>query len=388
MPILFRSCVSWAVLVAALGAPAAESNVEESRGPLARVVRPYVDDHVLAGAVMLVANVDRTLAVETVGFSDVAAGTPIQPDAMFWIASQSKAMTAAAVMMLTDEGKLSLDDPVEKYLPEFRGQMVVAERDAEHVLLRRPSHPITIRNVLAHTSGLPFRSPLEQPTLDGLRLRDAVRSYAMLPLEFEPDSKYQYSNAGINTAARVLEVASGTPYEEFIRKRLFDPLGMTDTTFWPNEEQIGRLAKSYRPNASKDGLEVAPLAQLILPLDDRRTRHPMPAGGLFSTAEDVARFCRMLLGDGEFEGKRILSAEAVKAMTSRQTAESLPQSYGLGLTVGEGTFGHGGAHATNMTVDRNRGLITIWMVQHAGFPGNGGESQGAFRRTAVERFAR
>jgi CubicO group peptidase (beta-lactamase class C family) len=350
-------------------------------------VQAFVDDHALAGAVMLVANKDKVLAVESVGFADIAATKSMRNDALFWIASQSKSMTAAAVMMLVDEKKIALDDPVEKYLPEFKGQMVRVERDDDHVLLKKPSHPITIRNVLSHTSGLPFRSPLEEPTLDSLRLRDAVRSYAMLPLDFQPDQGYQYSNAGINTAARILEVVSGMPYEAFMQERLFSPLGMTDTTFWLTEDQIARLAKTYRPNEAKTDLVEAPLGQLTSPLNDR-ARQPMPAGGLFSSASDVARFCQMILNGGELEGRRYLSSEAVQEMTRRQTDESLPQSYGLGWSTGGGSFGHGGAHATNMTIDSAKGLILVWMVQHAGFPKNGNESQNAFRNRAYELYGK
>ena len=162
----------------------------------------------LAGAVVLVADKNRVLDVEAVGYADVAAKKPMQTDCVFWIASQSKPITAAALMTLVDEGKVKLDDPVEKYLPEFNGQMVVAERDKDHVLLRKPKHPITVRNVLSHTSGLPFASPIEKPTLDLFPLECRVRSYAMLPLEFEPDTKNTYANAGINTAGRIVEVVS------------------------------------------------------------------------------------------------------------------------------------------------------------------------------------
>jgi CubicO group peptidase (beta-lactamase class C family) len=121
---------------------------------------------------------------------------------------------------------------------------LAVERDADHVLLKRPKQRVTVRHLLSHTSGLPFHSALEQPTLDGLVLRDAVRSYAMTPLVFEPGTTYQYSNAGINTAGRIIEVVSGLPYERFLDERLFAPLGMTDTTFWPTEKQLARLAKA------------------------------------------------------------------------------------------------------------------------------------------------
>jgi len=180
------------------------------------------------------------------------------------LASQSKPLTASALMLLVDEGRVNLDDPVEKYLPEFKDQMLTVEQDTEHVLLRKPAHPITVREILSHTSGLPFSSPLEQPTLDGLPLREAVRSHAMLPLQFAPGTKYQYSNAGLNTAGRIIEVVSGIPYEQFMEERLFKPLGMKDTTFWPTAKQLKRLAKSYQPAPGKTGLEETPVTQCTI----------------------------------------------------------------------------------------------------------------------------
>ena len=349
---------------------------------IAAALQPFVESHTLAGAVALVASKDKVLAVETVGFADIAAQKPMAPDTLFWIASQSKAMTASALMILVEEGKVNVDDPVEKYLPEFRGQMVAIEQDAEHALLRKPAHPITVREVLCHTSGLPFKSPLEEPTLDGLPLRVAVRSYGTVPLKFEPGTKWDYSNAGINTAGRIIEIVSGMSYEEFLQKRLFDPLGMKDTTFWPSEEQVKRLAKSYKPNAGKTGLEETPVGQLIYPLTDRARRFPMPAGGLFSTAHDVARYCQMLLNGGVLDDRRILSEASVKQMTTKQTGDAVEKSYGFGLDTGGGNFGHGGAHATSMDIHPRRNLITVWMVQHAGFPGDGGKSHGAFKQAA------
>jgi CubicO group peptidase (beta-lactamase class C family) len=364
---------------------AADGSSASASNAISAALQPFVDSHALAGAVTLVADKDRVLSVNAVGFADVAANKPMAPDALFWIASQSKPITATALMMLVDEGKVSVDDPVEKYLPEFKDQWLAVEQDKEHVLLKKPQHPITVRNILSHTSGMPFKSAVEQPTLDMLPLAVAVRSYAMTPLLFEPDSKYQYSNAGINTAGRIIEVVSGMPYEDFMDRRLFKPLGMTDTTFWPNERQLARLAKAYKPNADKSGLEETTISQLSYPLDDRR-RQPMPAGGLFSTAGDVARLCQMLFNGGEFQGKRYLSEAAVKQMTTRQTPEALKDNYGLGFATGGGTFGHGGALATNMTVNPKSGLITVFLVQHAGFPKNGNESQGAFRKAAEQLF--
>ena len=354
----------------------------------APALQPFVDKHELAGAVALVADKDKVLSVEAVGFADIAGKKAMRVDALFWIASQSKAMTATAVMMLVDEGKIALDDPVEKYLPEFRGQMVVAEKDNEHMLLRKPRHPITIREVLSHMSGLPFKSAIEEPTLDSLPLAAAVRSYAMTPLQTEPGTHYQYSNAGINTAARILEVVSGMKYEDFMQRRLFDPLGMKDTTFWPTEEQAQRIAKSYRPDDAKSNLVEIRIDQLIYPLSDRVHRFPMPAGGLFSTAQDTALFCRMLLNGGELSGRRYLSEATFKELTKRQTPEPVPDSYGFGLAVGSDWFGHGGAFATNMEIRPAKGLVLVWMVQHSGFLGEGAKAQGVFKNWALERFGK
>jgi CubicO group peptidase (beta-lactamase class C family) len=353
---------------------------------LASALQPFVDRHTLAGAVLLTADKDRALSLEAVGFADIAAGKPMSTDALFWIASQTKSITATALMMLVDEGKVKLDDPVEKYLPEFRDIWLTVERDASHLLLQRPKHPITVRNLLSHTSGMPFSSVMEQPTLDRLRLADAVRSYVMTPLVFEPGSRYQYSNAGINTAGRLIEVVSGKAYEDFLDERLFRPLGMKDTTFRPGKEQLRRLARAYKPGKSGTGLEETRISQLCYPLDDR-SRQPMPAGGLFSTAADIGRFCQMILGGGTFQGKRYLSEAAVKEMTRKQTGASLKDEYGLGWSTGGGVFGHGGAYATNMTIDPQLGLITVFLVQHAGFPGDGGQSLDVFRKAARERLA-
>jgi CubicO group peptidase (beta-lactamase class C family) len=360
----------------------------ETPASVSALLKPFVEKHELAGAVALVIDKDKVLSVEAVGSADIAARKTMKPDALFWIASQSKPMTATAVMMLVDEGKIALDTPVEKYLPEFRGQMVVAEKDKDHVLLRNPVHPITVREVLSHMSGLPFKSAAEEPTLDGLPLAAAARSYAMTPLQTEPGTNYQYSNAGINTAARIIEVVSGMKYEEFMQKRLFDPLGMKNTTFWPSEKQARRVAKSYRPNTAKTDLVEFPVSQLTYPLSDRTHRFPMPAGGLFSTAQDTAQFCRMLLNGGELNGKRFLSETAFQELTKRQTPASVKNSYGLGFTVGSDSFGHGGAHATAMEIHPAKGVALIWMVQHSGFPGEGTKAQGVFKKWALERFGK
>jgi CubicO group peptidase (beta-lactamase class C family) len=366
------------------------AGAERPTGDIAGRLQLFVDSHTLAGAVTLVASKDRVLSLEAVGYADVAARKPMATDALFWIASMSKPMTAAAFMALVDEGKVKVDDPVEKYLPEFRDVWLAVERDNDHILLKRPRHKITVKHLLTHTSGLPFASRVEGPELDHLTLRDGARSYVMTPLLSEPGSKWAYSNAGINTAGRIIEVVSGMPYEKFMQKRLFDPLGMKDTTFWPDEKQLARLAKSYRPNRTNDGLVEIKIGQLRYPLNDHK-RQPMPAGGLFSTATDVSNFCRMVLAGGVFEGKRVLSEKAVRQMTSSQTGD-LPQSYGLGWATGKksgGTFGHGGAYRTDMTVDPRKGLVMVFLVQHDGYPGKDGDKiRPTFVKAAVEKYGK
>ncbi len=350
---------------------------------VAAALQPYVDREELAGAVALVADAKGILSITAVGAADRESGRPMRGDSMFWIASQSKPMTAAAVMLLVDAGKIALDDPIEKYLPEFGGLMVVSEKDEQRVVLRKPERPITIRQVLSHTSGMPFRSALEVPVLDRLPLADRVRSYAMTSLDFPPESKYQYSNAGINTAARIAEVVTGQSFEQFLTERLFEPLGMNETTFWPSEAQAERIATAYRPKSGGAGLAATRIEQLQYPLTDRSVRAAMPAGGLFSTAADVSRFYRMLANGGELEGRRVLSEAAVQQLTTRQTPQSVKESYGLGFSVSEDRFGHGGAYSTNSYYDRRQQRVLVWLVQHAGFPGRGADSQDAFRKAAL-----
>lgn len=350
---------------------------------VAAALQPFVDRGALAGAVAVVATRDRVLSIDTVGSCDVAGKKAMKPDALFWIASMSKPITGAALMMLVDEGKVKLDDPVSKYLPEFKDvKIAVKDADGKEKLVT-PKNVMTVRHLLSHTSGMPFRSPKEAPTLDGLSLADAVKDYVATPLHSEPGTKFVYANTGINAAGRIIEVVSEMPYETFLDKRLFGPLGMKDTTFWPSKEQLGRLAKGYRPGKDKMGLEETRTTALRYPLDDRK-RHPMPGGGLFATAADVATFGRMILNGGELNGKRYLSEAAVKEMTKKQTGK-LKESYGLGWTAGA-TFGHGGAMATNLTIDPKRGLVYVYMVQHSGFPRDGGKAIIAFMQAAQKTF--
>jgi CubicO group peptidase (beta-lactamase class C family) len=352
--------------------------------PIRSFLQPLVENHTLAGTVTLVASKDRIVDVQAVGYRDLAARAPMRPDCLFWIASTSKPMTVTAFMTLVDEGKVNLDDPVEKYLPEFHGQMVSPPQSKVNTVLSAAQtlstpvpaiHPIRVREILSHTSGLPFRSKAQPAALDLLPLNQAVRSFAAEPLIFQPGTAYSYSNEGINTAARIIEVVSGMSYEQFMQQRLFDPLGMKDTTFWPSTEQISRLAESYKVDTSSHELVELQIDQLTYPLNDKARRFPMPAGGLFSTAGDVATFCQMILNGGIAHGKRIVSEAAIREMTRTQNKMLDGKNYGLGWGISDHGFGHGGAYNNAMEISPSNGRILVFMVQQSGpFGTTAGES--------------
>ncbi len=368
-----------------VGCVVAVCAVADAGEVLRKVLQPFVDDRVMAGAVVAVANKDRVLELEAVGWMDVAGKVPMRTDSLFWIASQSKPVTGVAMMVLVDEGRVKLDDPVEKFIPEFRGQMVVEEEGKDRTVLKRPEHPIRVREVLSHTSGLPFKSVMEGPTLDIYPLEARVKSYAMSALLFEPGKGYRYSNAGINTAGRIIEIVSGKAFDVFLEERVFRPLGMKDTVFVPKGERLGRLAKAYKPNAAGDGLEECPISQLRYPLDDP-SREPMPGGGLFSTASDVIRFYRMLANGGVLDGVRVLSEGAVRELITDQTGEQ-KRSYGIGIGANGRSFSHGGAYLTNTTFDMERGLITLFLGQHAAWREGGKEIMPRFQNEAWKAYA-
>jgi CubicO group peptidase (beta-lactamase class C family) len=340
------------------------------------------------------------LRVDAVGWADLAARRPLRPDALFWIASMTKPMTAVAVLMLQDEGRLSVDDPVEKHLPEFKGQWLLAETTAARRVLVRPTRPVTLRDLLTHTSGL---SDVPAPRWDAT-LAELVVAYAREPLRFEPGSRWEYSNAGINTLGRVVEVVAGEPFADFLERRLFRPLGMKDTTFWPTPAQAKRLARAYRQKAEGAGLEETGIFFLEGGLSDRR-RAPRPAGGLFSTAADVARFYQMMLSDGVWRGRRLLSPRAVAELTRPQTGELKTgfvdgMGFGLGFAVvkeprgvnamfSAGTFGHGGAYGTQSWADPWQDLICVLMIQRAGLPNaDNSEVRRVFQQTVVDALGR
>jgi CubicO group peptidase (beta-lactamase class C family) len=382
-----------AVVAATLFLPVAQLGVapcraESAASPqIAASLQPFIDSHTLAGAVTLVASRDKILSLETIGCADLAAKKPMQADSLFWIASMTKPITATALMMLVDEGKVNINDPVEKYLPEFKGQMLATGPDKDHPQLKKPTRPVTVKDLLTHTGGLTNPPPGDR-RWDMFPLADLAKIYAKLPLKFDPGTKYEYSNPGINTLGRIIEVASGVPYAKFMQDRLFTPLGMCDTTFWPSTQQLARLAKTYKPTADKKGLEETTIAAFTYPLSNRQ-RTPIAAGGLFSTAKDLSLFCRMIFCGGEWNGRRYVSAKAVREMSALHTAKPFPpRGLGWAATTPGGPFGHGGAYKTNMQIDPQQQLVTILLVQHAVWGGDGQRVLPTFIQAANGAFGR
>jgi CubicO group peptidase (beta-lactamase class C family) len=385
---------------------------------IAPVMQSFVDKQTIAGAVTLVVDKDSTLALDSVGSASLRTKRPMHSDDLFWIASMTKPITATALMMLVDEGKVSLADPVEKYLPEFKGQLVADGNGPPHP----PAHPITVREIMSHTSGLvPASSPVFRNAQD---LRDWVARCAKTPLIREPGTKYEYNNSGINTGGRIIEVASGLPYAEFMQRRLFGPIGMKDTTFWPTEAQAARLARTARRNKGSGALEEIQLAQNVTPALIERLGHgtkvPMPmledmgigqianyahhstepAGGLYSTAADLGNFCQLLLGGGGYRGRRLLSEQAVRAMTSNQTGRvpvNPQEGYGIGWSVkmrdhegpSVGSFGHRGARRTAMWIDPKNGIAMIVLIERFDMSGKEqDEFYRSFLKTAIAAYGK
>ena len=310
----------------------------------------------------------------------------------------TKPITATAVLILQDQGKLTVDDPVEKHLPEFKGQMMVAEKTPEQVVLKKPARPITIKDLLTHTSGLTNNLPTGGSALDTLTLKGAVIGYAVTPLQFEPGSKWQYCNPGINTLGRIIEVVSGMTYADFIQKRLLSPLGMNETSFWPSGPELRRLAKSYKTKEDKSGLEEVKIASLTPPYSDR-DRMALPAGGLFSTAGDYAKFLMMIANGGVHGKRQIVSRLAIQQMSAVHTGElkagfTEGTGFGLGWNVvreaqgvtaalSPGSFGHGGAHGTQAWIDPKREMVLVLMIQRAGANSDASEIRKALQDAAV-----
>jgi CubicO group peptidase (beta-lactamase class C family) len=359
-------------------------------------MQAFVDRSEIAGAVTVVGRQSGIVSYEAIGMRDLESKSPMQKDTMFRIASMTKPITATGIMILADEGKLSIDDPVEKYVPEFRGQMLVAERSSSTLTLKKPARPITLKDLLTHTSGLPGPPPglTDLYTKRNHSLAEAVMAFSQRPLDFEPGSKWSYCNTGIDTLGRIIEVVSGMAYEDFLKKRIFDPLDMKDTMFFPEPEQLERIATTYGVRDGK--LFPTPNAIISLP---KGSRYPIPAGGLYSTGEDLSRFYRMILRHGTVGKVRILSEATVKSMTENHTGDMkaaftpgmgfgygwavVREPQGVTVMLSPGSFGHGGAFGTQAWLDPTRDLFVILLIQRTGLP----NSDASPMRQAVQEAA-
>jgi CubicO group peptidase (beta-lactamase class C family) len=305
----------------------------------------------------------------------------MQPDTLFRIASMTKPITATAVMILVDEGKLSIDDPVEKYIPSFADSKTEAGD---------PVRGLTIRHLLTHTSGL-----IGEQKCEG-SLEETAEMLAQRPFGFQPGEKWEYGPS-LNVCGRIVEIVSGEAFDKFLNERIFTPLGMSDTKFHLTPQLRERVATVYEIH--KDTKSLAEPEELPFATGKPGTV-PSPSGGLFSTAGDMYRFYQMILDGGIGEGTRIVSADAVHEMTSVQTPElrtgfTPGNGWGLGWCIvrrpqnitgmlSAGTFGHGGKFGTQGWVDPQRQMIFVLMIQRDDLPNSdGSEIRKAFQQVAV-----
>jgi CubicO group peptidase (beta-lactamase class C family) len=321
----------------------------------------FVADGEIAGAVTLVARQGRIVHLGAVGMANREASAPMTTDALFGIMSMTKPITATALMILVDQGKLSLDDAVEKHIPEFASAKLVNGE---------PVRGLTIRHLLTHTSGLTGNQDCE---------RTLVATAAMLAerrFESQPGTKWQYG-PGLNVCGRLIEIASGQSYEDFVAERILRALGMRDSTFRPTADQLKQLVELYELDQSTHQLKPFKRNATL-----GSTEHaPNPSGGLFSTARDMARFYAMILAGGEADGRRILSSDAVRQMTTIQTDNLVTgftpgNGWGLGWCVvrepqgvtamlSPRTFGHGGLYGTQGWVDPQRQAVFVLLIQRS-----------------------
>ncbi len=389
--VLKRSVVCALLLLLPAFALAAEPGNQAIRA----AVEKFIDAQDISGAVTVVVAKDKFLALDTIGLADIAKKTPMKPDTLFWIASMTKPLTGVSILMLQDEGKLSVSDPVEKFIPEFAALKTPSGQ---------PAH-ITIEQMLTHTSGLGEGDTAAIKSAH--TLRDLIPIYLASPMQYEPGARWKYTQSGINTAARIVEVASGVSFDEFVSKHILKPLGMKHTTFYPNQKQRSHLATPYIKDKQTGTLTAAPYAAYGM-----KDQPPFGNGGLFSTGPDYARFCQMLLNGGTFNGKRILTPAAFQQLTTVHTGElktgflqtdeygNRGMNYGWGIGVAilktphpgvaemlsPGTFGHGGAWGTQAWIDPVRGLAYILMVQRPGINGDAANLRQAFQQAASDAF--
>lgn len=363
------------------------------------MVMRRVEARDISGAVTIVARRGRVVHFEAHGLMDIEAKKPMTKDALFRLASSSKPVTAAAVLMLMEEGKLKLTDPVAKYIPEFRNSKVAIENvrvpipmadgtpGAERHYTVPANHDITIIDLLTHTSGLAsggitneeFRKLMQSRQPSGT-LADFIPRLGALPLDFQPGTQWRYSGlAGFDTLGRIVEIVSGLTFDQFLRQRLFEPLGMNNTWFNVPENDTARMANIYRK--TPNGLEKPATAPMI-----GSRAYFSGAGGLTCTAEDYLQFAQMLANGGQLNGKRILSPWTVNTMLSNNVGDLFngqigraPKGVGFGLggevvvsavdarlRKPDGSYGWDGAFGTYWWVNRKEQMVAILFVQTPG----------------------
>ena len=339
---------------------------------------PYVENGQLPGAINVFYK-DGLQEVTCIGFADVAGKRPITMDDVFMQCSQTKGFCGVTIAMLVEEGKIALDDPVSKYLPEFK-ELWVHESTKDGVKkLVKAKTALTIRMAMNHTGGFPFEICAKQGNLKGggwsggAPLRQTAAIGASCPLLFEPGTKVQYSNTGIDIGAAIVEVVTGRRWEDYLKERVLDPLGMESTWFWPTDRQLETQVEMY------DCVKDAPAKYRLenemqqRPYNDSHVFSSAGAG-LWTTANDQLKFYKMLmnLGMGE-NGVRILKEETVKELLAKSTRPKGLGGYSLGLSTAEedtedAWFGHGGAWGTNCMVNWHRRELKLWVVQLCGGP--------------------
>ena len=340
---------------------------------------PFVEKGHLPGAISVFykAGVQETCCI---GYADVATKRPITMDDVYMQCSQTKGFCGVTIAKLVEEGKISLDDPVSKYLPEF-GTLWVKDSEKDGIrTLHKAKNVLTIRNVLNHTGGFPFEIPAKQGNIrgggwsGGAPLRQTAAIAAACPLLFEPGTKVQYSNTGIDIGAAVVEIVTGMHWEDYLQANVLDPLGMKDTSFWPTDEQLAHQVEAYICQKDAPATYNREFNMEQRPYNDRSRIFASAGAGLWTTANDQLKFYKMLmnLGIGD-NGVRILKVETVKSILAVSTRPENLGGYSLGLSApvkdGEDAwFGHGGAWGTNCMVNWHKKTLKLWAVQLGGQP--------------------
>ncbi len=328
-------------------------------------VMPFIESGEIPGIINVFSkgNVQETTCD---GWADVDKKIPMSMDRMFMQCSQTKGFCGVTIAMLIEEGKISLDDPVAKYLPEFKELKVKVKGKKKPVAAK---NVLTIRMVMNHTGGFPFDTPTKlKKGLNRVSMRETAKEAASLPLLFEPGTKTRYSNTGIDIGAAIVEVVTGQPWDLFLKERVLDKLGMKDSTFNPTDEQLSRAISLY--NIKEGEKAQFRLFHPYFPLPHNGSQiHPFAGGGLWTTATDQLKFYRMLmnLGVGD-NGVRILKEETVKSLRATSTRPEKLGKYSLGLQADfkNGTMGHGGAFGTSATVNWKNKTLILKVVQVRG----------------------